>query len=77
MHPAGYLISPQDQGGNDATDSDADPISGQTATTMFYIGENDLTWDAGLYRRLPLAILFGTILMRMAFRMVVKLASMA
>ncbi len=48
--PAGYVISPQDQGGNDATDSDVDPVSGRTITTTLVSGENDLTWDAGLYQ---------------------------
>ena len=37
--PAGYVISPQDQGGNDATDSDADSTTGQTITTTLDAGE--------------------------------------
>jgi LPXTG-site transpeptidase (sortase) family protein len=48
--PAGYVLSPQDQGGNDVTDSDANPTNGQTITTTITAGENDLTWDAGLYQ---------------------------
>jgi len=48
--PAGYIVSPQDQGGNDATDSDANPVNGQTIITTLTAGENDLTWDAGLYQ---------------------------
>ncbi|MFT3893586.1 MAG: SdrD B-like domain-containing protein [Anaerolineales bacterium] len=48
--PAGYVVSPQDQGGNDATDSDANPLTGQTIVTTLVSGENDLTWDAGLYQ---------------------------
>jgi LPXTG-site transpeptidase (sortase) family protein len=48
--PSGYLISPQDQGGNDAVDSDMNAITGQTITTTLVAGENDLTWDAGLYQ---------------------------
>lgn len=48
--PAGYVLSPQDQGGNDATDSDANPVNGQTIVTTLTSGETDLTWDAGLYQ---------------------------
>ena len=48
--PAGYVVSPQDQGGNDATDSDVNPVNGQTIVTTITAGENDLTWDAGLYQ---------------------------
>ena len=46
--PDGYAFSPQDQGDN-ATNSDADRTTGQTITTTLSAGENDLTWDAGLY----------------------------
>ncbi|MCB8925924.1 MAG: carboxypeptidase regulatory-like domain-containing protein [Ardenticatenaceae bacterium] len=46
--PAGYTISSQDQGGDDTADSDIDP-TGQTATTTLTSGEDDPTWDAGLY----------------------------
>jgi LPXTG-site transpeptidase (sortase) family protein len=49
--PTGYVISPQDQGGNNANDSDVDPVSGRTITTTVASGENDLTWDAGLYQQ--------------------------
>jgi hypothetical protein len=48
--PAGYAFSPQDQGGDDALDSDADVTSGAMACTTLEGGENDLTWDAGLYK---------------------------
>ncbi len=48
--PGGYAITQQDQGGNDSTDSDIDAITGRTATTVLISGENDLTWDAGLYQ---------------------------
>ena len=48
--PVGYVLSPQDQGGNDAVDSDANPTTGLTATTTLVAGENDLTSDAGLYQ---------------------------
>jgi protocatechuate 3,4-dioxygenase beta subunit len=47
--PAGYTVSPQDAPNDDALDSDADPTSGQTVVTTLVAGENDLTWDLGLY----------------------------
>ncbi|MDO9226346.1 MAG: SdrD B-like domain-containing protein [Pseudomonadota bacterium] len=50
MAPNGYLISAKDQGGNDATDSDFDPTTGKTTLTTLTGGENDLSWDAGLYQ---------------------------
>lgn len=48
--PDGYLISPQDQGGNDAADSDANPSSGLCAFTILEEGETDLSWDCGVYK---------------------------
>ena len=48
--PAGYVRSPQDQGSNDVTDSDADPVTGRTIATNLASGENDPTWDAGIYQ---------------------------
>ena len=50
VKPNGYSFSPQDQGANDATDSDANTTTGKTITTNLVSGENDLTWDAGLYQ---------------------------
>jgi hypothetical protein len=47
----GYTLSPQDQGGNDATDSDAAPGTQQTINTVLVSGESDLTWDAGFYKK--------------------------
>ncbi|MCO6400316.1 MAG: DUF11 domain-containing protein [Verrucomicrobia bacterium] len=47
--PAGYLFTLQDQGSDDSLDSDADPITGATIQTTLVSGENDPTWDAGLY----------------------------
>ena len=41
-----YLFSPQDQGGNDALDSDANTVTGQTIVTTLSAGENDPTWDS-------------------------------
>jgi len=37
------------QGGDDALDSDADTTTGQTALTTLTSGENDVTWDGGLF----------------------------
>jgi protocatechuate 3,4-dioxygenase beta subunit len=50
VKPAGYVFSPQDQGANDAVDSDANTSTGKTAVTTLISGESDLTWDAGLYQ---------------------------
>jgi len=47
--PAGWVRSPMDQGGDDALDSDADPSTGLTICTTLDPGENDWTWDAGIY----------------------------
>ncbi|HFQ93598.1 MAG TPA: DUF11 domain-containing protein, partial [Anaerolineae bacterium] len=48
--PAGYAITLPDQGSDDALDSDADRTTGAAITTTLTSGENDLTWDAGLYQ---------------------------
>ena len=46
--PAGYSLSPLDQGGDDALDSDADPAnSGKTSTFFLNISDVDNTRDAG------------------------------
>jgi len=47
--PDGYVFSPQDQGADDAIDSDADPDTGLTVCTTLEPGETDRTWDAGIY----------------------------
>ncbi|MDQ3247870.1 MAG: carboxypeptidase regulatory-like domain-containing protein, partial [Chloroflexota bacterium] len=46
--PANLLFSQANAGGDRALDSDADPATGRTATTLLTSGETDLTWDAGL-----------------------------
>ncbi|MEW5796974.1 MAG: SdrD B-like domain-containing protein [Candidatus Zixiibacteriota bacterium] len=51
--PLGFVFSPQDQGGDDALDSDVNPANGMTICTTLEGGENDLTWDAGLYMPPP------------------------
>jgi uncharacterized repeat protein (TIGR01451 family) len=48
--PTGYVFSPKNQGGDATKDSDADPTTGITAITNLAAGQNDLTWDAGLYQ---------------------------
>ena len=50
IRPAGYKFTQQDVGGDDAVDSDADPDTGQTAKITLVSGQNDLTWDAGIYQ---------------------------
>lgn len=47
--PAGFVFSPKDLGGNDNTDSDADPVTGQTGTYTITGGNTNLTVDAGIY----------------------------
>jgi uncharacterized protein YaiE (UPF0345 family) len=49
IRPGGYEFSPQDQGSDDTVDSDADPVTGRTICTILESGQNDLTWDAGMY----------------------------
>lgn len=49
VKPAGFVFSPMEQGPDDNLDSDADPITGQTACTTLEPLENDMSWDAGLY----------------------------
>ncbi|NCC32665.1 MAG: hypothetical protein EOM24_11695, partial [Chloroflexia bacterium] len=48
--PTGYRFTGQDRGTDDGRDSDADPVTGVMTNTELTSGENDLTWDAGLYR---------------------------
>ena len=54
--PAGYILSPKDQGGNDNKDSDADN-NGQTVETTLDAGENDTSWDAGIYKAIDLSLI--------------------
>ena len=49
--PSGYVFSPKDQGSDDAKDSDADTTNGTTINTTLISGENDPTWDAGMYKK--------------------------
>jgi protocatechuate 3,4-dioxygenase beta subunit len=47
--PPGYSRSPRDAGGDDTTDSDADLTTGRTINTTLLPGENDPSWDAGIF----------------------------
>jgi len=50
--PAGYMVSPQDQGAGldqDAKDSDGDVNTLMTIETTLIAGETDLTWDQGFF----------------------------
>ena len=51
--PEGDEFSPMDQGSDDAVDSDADVTTGLTACTTLDAGENDMTWDAGIFSPPP------------------------
>ncbi|MEQ8468436.1 SdrD B-like domain-containing protein, partial [Coleofasciculus sp. E1-EBD-02] len=46
--PNGYVFSPQDAGGDDGLDSDANPSNGMTQTVTLESGEFNDTLDAGL-----------------------------
>ncbi len=48
--PNGYLITFANLGGDEATDSDADPITGMTAFEDLDSGEENLNYDVGFYR---------------------------
>ena len=49
--PTGYEPTANDQGGNDAQDSDANPaMGGMTVFETLTEGENNLTYDAGYYQ---------------------------
>ncbi len=45
----GYRLSPANTGGNDALDSDPNPVSGETGTITVVSGTNDVSIDAGFY----------------------------
>ncbi|WP_317202683.1 SdrD B-like domain-containing protein [Janthinobacterium sp.] len=50
VKPSGYYYTKTNVG-VDTADSDVDTSSGRTALTHLDAGENDLSWDAGLYRK--------------------------
>ncbi|MCC7206648.1 MAG: DUF11 domain-containing protein, partial [Anaerolineae bacterium] len=48
FQPGGFSFSPQNQGGDDTLDSDADTATGRTGVITLAAGANDQTVDAGL-----------------------------
>ena len=52
VKPAGYEFTLKDQlsADGDYVDSDADPATGAMDVTTLVAGENDLTWDAGIFQ---------------------------
>ena len=48
--PADFQFSPQDQGGDDTIDSDADTSTGMTGVVTLQSGESNSTLDAGLFQ---------------------------
>nr|MDA3873966.1 choice-of-anchor A family protein [Kiritimatiellia bacterium] len=48
--PADYIFVHQNEGSNAAKDSDADLLTGKTVVTTLDEGEQDLTWDAGVWK---------------------------
>ena len=48
--PEGHLFTRQDQGVDDAVDSDVDPTTGRTACLTLAPEESGLIWAAGLYQ---------------------------
>ena len=47
--PNGYVVSKQNRG-SDSSDSDVNPVTGKAVSTTLVSGENDLTWDLGIYK---------------------------
>jgi len=54
--PTGYAFTLQDQGANNAIDSDANPSTGETICTTLVAGTYDDTWDAGIYVLPPMQL---------------------
>jgi hypothetical protein len=50
--PGGYVFTLQNQGADDAVDSDADPLTGLADCTLLDPNEEDMTWDAGLHEEI-------------------------
>ena len=59
--PTGYTISPQDAGADDTIDSDVDPATAMTIVTTLDPGENDPTWDLGIYTPTPISSIGDTV----------------
>ena len=48
--PDGFVFSPQNQGGNESLDSDADPDTGKSDIVTLRAGETNIRVDAGAYK---------------------------
>jgi len=48
--PNGYILSSKNIGSNDSVDSDVDSNTLKTETTTISSGENDMSWDMGIYQ---------------------------
>ncbi len=51
--PAGYNITTKDADSNDEKDSDVDPLTLQTNSFTLSDGQNDLSWDMGIFSPVP------------------------
>ena len=51
--PPGFVLTTPDAGADDSVDSDADPATGTTITFTLGPGENDPSWDAGIFQPDP------------------------
>jgi uncharacterized repeat protein (TIGR01451 family) len=51
--PTGYILSPPDAGTDDAADSDADPLTGDTSTFSLSGAADATIWDAGMVPSIP------------------------
>lgn len=50
--PVGYLFTTKNNGASNI-DSDVDPSTGKTSCTYLSPGENDMSWDAGIFKPAP------------------------
>ncbi len=55
--PSGYVFSPANQGTDDSVDSDADTSTGCTGAITLSAGQNDTSWDAGMYQPTPVLLI--------------------
>jgi uncharacterized repeat protein (TIGR01451 family) len=51
VEPSNYYVTKQNVGTSDGLDSDIDTAAGRSGTITLAQGQNDMTWDAGLYRK--------------------------
>jgi uncharacterized repeat protein (TIGR01451 family) len=49
----GYRFSPKNFGNNKEVDSDANTTNGRTDAIVLAPGQNDMSWDAGMYKLIP------------------------